>query len=94
MKSRQDFEGSLDNIVKNRILQSKDSRDEALFLIDTFMAASFFLVSIIEKGASMERSMNCMFTRAQRVRELIEKAKRNPTKENGGADGDPIIIQP
>ena len=94
MKSRQDFEGSLDNIVKNRILQSKDSRDEALFLIDTFMAASFFLVGIIEKGASMERSMNCMFTRAQRVRELIEKAKRNPTKENGGADGDPIIIKP
>ena len=85
MKSRQAFEGTLDAIVKNRILEADNAQNEALFLIDTFMAASFFLVGVIEKNATMERSMNCMFTRAQRVRELIEKAKKNPT--HNGSEG-------
>lgn len=95
MKSRQEFEGSLNAIVKARVLQSKDSRDEAMFMIDTFMAASFFLVGVIEKGASTERSMNCMFTRAQRVREAIEQAKRKPNNDGStGIEGDPVIIRP
>jgi len=97
MKSRQDFEGSLQAIVKSRVIQAKNSQEEALFMIDTFMAASFFLCGIIEKGSNTERQMNCMFTRAQRVREEIEKAKRKPQDGSGtatGVDGDPIIIQP
>ena len=85
MKSRQEFEGSLTAIVKERILKSTNKQEEAIFLIDTFMAASFFLVGVVERNASTERGMNCMFARAQRVRELIEKAKRNP--QHNGTEG-------
>ena len=97
MKSRQDFEGSLQASVKSRVIQAKNSQEEALFMIDTFMAASFFLCGVIEKGSNTERQMNCMFTRAQRIREEIEKAKRKPSAgqtPEGGIDGNPIIIQP
>jgi hypothetical protein len=92
MKSRQAFEGTLGATVKSRLLESPNSKDEAMFLIDTFLAASFFLVGVVERGASGERAMNCLFARAQRVREAMAKDK-NKTNSGTGIDGDPIIIQ-
>jgi hypothetical protein len=97
MKSRQAFEGSLGAMVKARLLEAPSSREEALFLIDTFLAASVFLVGVVEKGAKGERVMNCLFTRAHRVVEAMKKVESKP--DNGqtsttGIDGDPIIIQP
>ena len=87
----------MQGMVKERVLQSQSPKEEALFLIDTFLAASLFLVGVIEKKPSVERSMNCLFTRAQRVREAMEHAKRD--ENNGGQsvtgiDGDPVIIRP
>lgn len=97
MKSRQNFEGTLSANVKARLLESRQSKEEALWLIDTFLSACFFLAGIIERGSGTERQMNCIFARAQRVREAIEKGKRNPPAGAGtdsGIDGDPIIIRP
>jgi len=98
MKSRQNFEGALSANVQERVANSKNPQEEALWLIDTFMSASFFLCGVIERGSSTERQMNCMFTRAQRVREEIERG-RNGGKSNGGAplhgiEGNPIILPP
>jgi hypothetical protein len=92
MKSRQAFEGTLEAQVKSRLLESDNSREEALFLIDTFLAAAYFLVGVAERGASGERAMNCLFTRAQRVREAMAKAKSKNNGSATGIDGDPIII--
>jgi hypothetical protein len=95
MKSRQAFEGSLGAMVKARLLEAPSSREEALFLIDTFLAASFFLVGVVEKGAKGERAMNCLFTRAHRVSEAMKKSDNKPNNgSTTGIDGDPIIIQP
>ena len=97
MKSRANFEGELQAAVKARIYESDRPKEEALFMIDTFLAASFFLVGVIEKKPGVTRSMNCLFTRAQRVREAMAQAeKKNPNGGQSvtGIDGDPIIIPP
>jgi hypothetical protein len=97
MKSRQHFEGNLEATIKERVMKSNDPREEALFMIDTLLAASFFLVGVLEKKPTGERTMNCLFARAQRVREVMERAKKNPPPGAGtatGLDGDPIIIKP
>ena len=99
MKSRQNFEGQLSVNVQERIAKSQNPKEEALWLIDTFMSASFFLCGVIERGSGTERQMNCMFTRAQRVREEIERGKKSGRSSNGGTplhgiDGNPLIIQP
>lgn len=97
MKSRSNFEGELEAKIKSRVVQSPQPREEALYMIDTMLAACFFLVGVLEKNPSGERSMNCLFARAQRVREVMEKAKKkssNGEQSVTGIDGDPIIIQP
>ena len=99
MKSRQNFEGALSANIKERIAESKNPQEEALWLIDTLMAASFFLCGIIERGSGTERQMNCMFTRAQRVREEIERGRRGKSNGGGGTpmhgiDGNPLILPP
>jgi hypothetical protein len=98
MKSRQNFEGELQAVIKSRLVQSQNMREEALFMVDTLLAASFFLVGVLEKKPSVERSMNCLFTRAQIVREAMARAERNNPKAGDGTatgiDGDPIIITP
>ena len=97
MKSRESFEGHLSAITKERIAQSKNPNDEALFLIDTFMAAAFFCTGVIERNIDTRSAMNRMFARAERVRGAIEAAKRKPNNGGNsatGIDGDPIIIRP
>ena len=84
-------------ITKERIAQSKNPNDEALFLIDTFMAASFFCTGVIEKRIDTKSAMNRMFARAERVRAELEKSKRSSNGNNGGTplhgiDGNPLII--
>ena len=98
MKSRQNFEGQLSANVQERIAKSQNPKEEALWLIDTFMSASFFLCGVIERGSGTERQMNCMFTRAQRVREEIERGRRGKCNGGGtplhGIEGNPLILPP
>ena len=84
-------------MVRDRIKDAKTPNEEALFLIDTFMAASFFCTGVIEKRIDTKSAMNRMFARAERVRAELEKSKRSSNGNNGGTplhgiDGNPLII--
>jgi hypothetical protein len=100
MKSRQNFEGRLSAEVQERIKTSTNPQEEALWMIDLFLSAGFFCAGVIERGSSTERQINCLFTRAQRVREEIERGKRagvrsgNGGKPLHGIDGNPLILPP
>jgi hypothetical protein len=84
MKSRQAFEGYLTESVKQRIVQSGHPQEEALFLLDTFCAASFFCCGVIERNISTTNSINRIVSRLQRIRDKIEDSKRKPQSENDG----------
>ena len=81
MKSRDAFESYLNTVVKERILQSGHSQEEALFMLDIFCAASFFCCGVIERNISTTNAINRIVDRLQKVRDKIEEARRKP--QNG-----------
>jgi hypothetical protein len=89
MKSRDAFEAYLNAVVKERILQSGKSQEEALFMLDLFLSASFFLTGVIERNISTQNSIGRIVSRLEMIRNKIEDARRKP--QGGGIDGDPII---
>jgi hypothetical protein len=89
MKSRDAFEAYLNTVVKERLLQSGKSQEEALFMLDIFLAASVFLTGVVERNISTQNSIQRIVSRLEMIRHKIEDARRKPN--SGAVDGSPII---
>jgi hypothetical protein len=93
MKSRKDFEGSFNAIVKNRLLESKRPQEEALFMLDTCCAACFLLAGAIEKHCEGHKAIERIVSRLERINKMIQDGKRKGGG-NGHVEGDPEPYNP
>lgn len=87
MKSRDAFESYLNSVVKERLLQSGKSQEEALFMLDVFLAASVFLTGVVERNISTQNSINRIVSRLEMIRHKIEVERRKPQNGNEGLIG-------